>query len=140
MTTKMVFHGSDIEKICAYYHLNKEDIVKFEQTSIHLVFLLLSKEIAENIDLFSSYPDRDYVSLREIRLLHTVRFSAEFILRKWLQRAISLAIQERAPKHVPPILTTYSEYSRELSSPEAIPGILPFSRKNEITGMYDCAK
>ena len=25
MTTKMVFHGSDIEKICAYYHLNKED-------------------------------------------------------------------------------------------------------------------
>ena len=29
MTTKMVFHGSDIEKICAYYHLNKEDIVKF---------------------------------------------------------------------------------------------------------------
>ena len=29
MTTKMVFHGSDIEKICTYYHLNKEDIVKF---------------------------------------------------------------------------------------------------------------
>jgi len=29
MTTKMVFHGSDIEKICDYYHLNKEDIVKF---------------------------------------------------------------------------------------------------------------
>ena len=26
MTTKMVFHGSDIEKICDYYHLNKEDI------------------------------------------------------------------------------------------------------------------
>ena len=29
MTTKMVFHGSDIEKICSYYHLNKEDIIKF---------------------------------------------------------------------------------------------------------------
>ena len=29
MNTKMVFHGSDIEKICDYYHLNKEDIVKF---------------------------------------------------------------------------------------------------------------
>ena len=23
MTTKMVFHGSDIEKICSYYHLDK---------------------------------------------------------------------------------------------------------------------
>ena len=27
MTTKMVFHGSDIEKICDYYHLNKEEVV-----------------------------------------------------------------------------------------------------------------
>ena len=29
MTTKPVFHGSDIEKICEYYHLNKEDITNF---------------------------------------------------------------------------------------------------------------
>ena len=29
MTTKMVFHGSDIEKICSYYNLKKENIVKF---------------------------------------------------------------------------------------------------------------
>ena len=29
MDTKLVFHGSDIEKICSYYNLKKEDIVKF---------------------------------------------------------------------------------------------------------------
>lgn len=29
MDTKPVFHGSDIEKICSYYNLKKEDIVKF---------------------------------------------------------------------------------------------------------------
>ena len=29
MDTKPVFHGSDIEKICSYYGLKKEDIVKF---------------------------------------------------------------------------------------------------------------
>ena len=29
MTTKMVFHGSDIEKICDYYHLNKEDVFRY---------------------------------------------------------------------------------------------------------------
>ena len=45
MTTKMVFHGSDIEKICAYYHLNKEDIVKFGAN----VFLLLSKKKLQKI-------------------------------------------------------------------------------------------
>lgn len=28
-TTKMVFHGSDIEKICEVYHLKQENIVKF---------------------------------------------------------------------------------------------------------------
>ncbi len=49
MTTKMVFHGSDIEKICAYYHLNKEDIVKFGETLIDLVFLLLSKKKLQKI-------------------------------------------------------------------------------------------
>ena len=27
MTTKMVFHGSDIEKICDYYHLNKDPTI-----------------------------------------------------------------------------------------------------------------
>ena len=29
MDTKPVFHGSDIEKICSYYNLKKENIVKF---------------------------------------------------------------------------------------------------------------
>ena len=55
MTTKMVFHGSDIEKICEYYHLNKEDIVKF---GANVNPLGLSSKVrdalASNIDLFSS--------------------------------------------------------------------------------------
>ena len=29
MNTRPVFHGSDIEKICEYYHLDREDIVNF---------------------------------------------------------------------------------------------------------------
>ena len=28
-TTKMVFHGSDIEKICEVYHLDPKNIIKF---------------------------------------------------------------------------------------------------------------
>ena len=28
MDTKPVFHGSDIEKICSYYNLKKEDIIR----------------------------------------------------------------------------------------------------------------
>ena len=87
MTTKMVFHGSDIEKICAYYHLNKEDIVKFGANVNPLgLSASVKKEIAENIDLFSSYPDRDYVSLRNTIAAYC-QIPAEFILPgKWLQR------------------------------------------------------
>ena len=29
MNTRPVFHGSDIEKICEYYKLNKDDIINF---------------------------------------------------------------------------------------------------------------
>ena len=69
MTTKMVFHGSDIEKICAYYHLNKEDIVKFGANVNPLgLSASVKKEIAENIDL--------------LRLLHTVRFLQNLFFRE----------------------------------------------------------
>ena len=116
MTTKMVFHGSDIEKICDYYHLNKEDIVKFGANVNPLgLSASVKKEIAENVDLFSSYPDRDYVSLRNT-ISEYCRIPAEFILPgNGSSELISLLIQERAPKHTPILGPTYSEYSRELS-------------------------
>ena len=116
MTTKIVFHGSDIEKICDYYHLNKEDIVKFGANVNPLgLSASVKKEIAENVDLFSSYPDRDYVSLRNT-ISEYCRIPAEFILPgNGSSELISLLIQERAPKHTLILGPTYSEYSRELS-------------------------
>ena len=116
MTTKMVFHGSDIEKICDYYHLNKEDIIKFGANVNPLgLSESVKKEIAENVDLFSSYPDRDYVSLRNV-IAQYCQIPAEFILPgNGSSELISLLIQERAPKHTLILGPTYSEYSRELS-------------------------
>lgn len=116
MTTKMVFHGSDIEKICNYYHLNKEDIIKFGANVNPLgLSESVKKEIAENVDLFSSYPDRDYVSLRNV-IAQYCQIPAEFILPgNGSSELISLLIQERAPKHTLILGPTYSEYSRELS-------------------------
>ena len=52
MTTKIVFHGSDIEKICEYYHLNKEDIVKFGANVNRLDSHPKSGILASNIDNF----------------------------------------------------------------------------------------
>ena len=60
MNTRPVFHGSDIEKICAYYHLAKKDIVNFG-ANVNPLGLSenVKNSIAAHLDLLSSYPDRD---------------------------------------------------------------------------------
>lgn len=113
---KPVFHGSDIEKICSYYHLNKEELVNFAANVNPLGLSQTVKEaIASHIDLFSSYPDRDYTSLRQTISLYC-GIPVDFILPgNGSSELISLLIEERAPKHALILGPTYSEYSRELS-------------------------
>ena len=116
MDTKPVFHGSDIEKICSYYNLKKEDIVKFGANVNPLgLSPRASQDIASHIELLSSYPDRDYTSLRNT-ISRYCNIPADFILPgNGSSELISLLIQERSPKHTIILGPTYSEYSRELS-------------------------
>ena len=116
MDTKPVFHGSDIEKICEYYHLRKEDITNF---GANVNPLGLSEHvkavIAGHLDLLSSYPDREYASLRDT-ISGYCRIPAEYILPgNGSSELISLLIETLAPKHTLILGPTYSEYSRELS-------------------------
>ena len=65
MTSKPVFHGSDIEKICSFYHLKKENIINFGANVNPLGLPKnVQKELASDLFLLSSYPDREYSSLR----------------------------------------------------------------------------
>ena len=126
MTTKIVFHGSDIEKICEYYHLNKEDIVKF---GANVNPLGLSSKVrdalASNIDLFSSYPDRNYTSLRNT-ISEYCNIPADFILPgNGSSELISLLIQERSWDQLIPNTPV------NFLSPEAHRNIIIF-RKNGI--------
>ena len=73
MNTKPVFHGSDIEKICEYYHLNQEDIVNFGANVNPIGISTHVKQVlASHLDLLSSYPDRFRI-LRRSRRLRTAR-------------------------------------------------------------------
>ena len=116
MNTKPVFHGSDIEKICDYYHLKKENIINFGANVNPLgLSLRVKKQLASHLDLFSSYPDREYRALR-----HTIsnycHIPADYILPgNGSSELISLLIEERSPKHTLILGPTYSEYSRELA-------------------------
>ena len=115
-TTNPVFHGSDIEKISACYHIKKEAIVNFAGNVNPLGLPASVKEaVATHADLFSSYPDREYLSLRNV-LSNYCDVPADYILPgNGSSELISLLIQERAPKHTLILGPTYSEYSRELS-------------------------
>ena len=59
MNTKPVFHGSDIEKICSYYHLDRDRITNFG-ANVNPLGLSenVKSAIASHLDLLSAYPDR----------------------------------------------------------------------------------
>lgn len=116
MNTKPVFHGSDIEKICEYYHLKKEDIINFG-ANVNPLGLSASVKaaLASHLDILSSYPDREYTSLREV-LSAYCRIPSDYILPgNGSSELISLLIDTLSPKHTLILGPTYSEYSRELS-------------------------
>ncbi len=115
-TAKMVFHGSDIEKICEVYHLKQEDIVKFG-ANVNPLGLSenVKQQLAGRLNILSSYPDRDYTTLRST-ISEYCHVPAEFVLPgNGSSELIALLIQERNPKHTLILGPTYSEYSRELS-------------------------
>ena len=116
MDTKPVFHGSDIEKICEYYHLNKNEIVRFGANVNPLgISEKVKTDITAHVDLLSSYPDREYTSLRET-ISEYCSIPAEFILPgNGSSELIALLIDARAPKRTLILGPTYSEYSRELA-------------------------
>ena len=82
MNTRPVFHGSDIEKICEYYHLRKEEIINF---GANVNPLGLSENVKEqlcaHLDLLSSYPDREYTSLRKA-ISRYCQIPADFIFQE----------------------------------------------------------
>lgn len=116
MNTKPAFHGSDIEKICSYYHLDRDKITNFG-ANVNPLGLSehVKTEIAGHLDLLSSYPDRDYTSLRRTISEYCGVPDGYILPGNGSSELISLLIEARAPKHTLILGPTYSEYSRELS-------------------------
>lgn len=116
MNAKPVFHGSDIEKICDYYHLKKENIINFGANVNPLgLSPKVKDQLASHLDLLSSYPDREYTALRNT-ISEYCRIPADFVLPgNGSSELISLLIETRSPRHTLILGPTYSEYSRELA-------------------------
>lgn len=110
------FHGSDLEKIEKIYGIKKEDIVSFSANVNPLgVSPRLRETLASHIDAITTYPDREYTSLRECIAAYAGTEVEHVIVGNGSTELISLFIQIEHPKKAMIIGPTYSEYEREIS-------------------------
>ena len=86
MEAKPQFHGSDTAAVAAFYHVPVDEIVCFGANVNPLgLSKNLKKDLAAHLDLLSSYPDRNYTTLKKViadycQILPCNR-------RKWFYRA-----------------------------------------------------
>ncbi len=110
------FHGSDLEKIEAIYHIKKEDIVSFSANVNPLgISPRLRNELAAHIDAISSYPDREYTGLKAAISSYCGADPSNILIGNGTSELISLFIGVIRPKRALIIGPTYSEYEREIS-------------------------
>ncbi len=110
------FHGSDLEKIEHIYGVKKEEIISFSANVNPLgVSSLLRETLASHIDAITSYPDREYTSLRNCIGAYVDIDPDSIIMGNGSTELISLFIQIEHPKKALIVGPTYSEYEREIA-------------------------
>lgn len=110
------FHGSDLEKIEQYYGIKKEEITSFSANVNPLgISPALRRSLSEKIDAITTYPDRDYVTLRRCIAEYAGTDYENIIVGNGSTELISLFIQIEHPGKAIVIGPTYSEYEREIS-------------------------
>ncbi len=110
------FHGSDLEKIQAEYGIRKEDITSFSANVNPLgISPRMRETLIEKIDCVTSYPDREYASLRACIAAYAGTVPENVVVGNGSTELISLFIQLERPKKAMIIGPTYSEYEREIS-------------------------
>ena len=115
MKPKEHFHGSDLEEIEQVYHIKKEDIISFSANVNPLgVSFRLRETLTSHIDAITSYPDREYTSLRKCIAEYADTDYRNVVVGNGSTELISLFIQIAHPKKALIVGPTYSEYEREV--------------------------
>lgn len=116
MKPKEHFHGSDLEKIEHVYNIKKEGIISFSANVNPLgVSFRLKKTLAEHLDAITTYPDREYRSLRSCIAEYVHTDFENIVVGNGSTELISLFIQITHPKKALIVGPTYSEYEREVA-------------------------
>lgn len=109
------FHGSDLEKIEKVFGIKKEDIISFSANVNPLgISEHLKKVLCDNIDIISSYPDREYTALKAAISSYANCASEKIVLANGATELISLFVGLTSPKHALILGPSYSEYEHEV--------------------------
>lgn len=113
----MLAHGGDLDIIERTYNITKEDIIDFSGNINPLGISSNIKEvIINNINVITTYPDKDYNSLKEAISSYCNCDKEHIIVGNGATELISLFIKNLAPKNAIVISPSYSEYERELKN------------------------
>ncbi len=135
------FHGSDLEKIEKIYGIKKEEITSFS-ANVNPLGLSgrLKQELAEHLDVITSYPDREYTALRTIIAEYCDTIKENVIVGNGSTELISLFINTIHPKKALIIGPTYSEYEREVSLGGGISLYFPLKEEENFLLSFDRLK
>lgn len=112
MTTEL-FHGSDIEIIAKKYNMSVDSIIPYGSNVNPMGMSPMAREaLLENVDAISSYPERDYNTLREHISNYTKALPENMILGSGTSDLIRLTFETVKPERTLIIGPTYSEYER----------------------------
>lgn len=116
MKQAVSFHGSDIQAASAYYHIPEEKIICFSANVNPLgLSKSLKEKLAQNLDVLSSYPDRNYTALKTAIGAYCQIAPEHILVGNGSTEMISVLIHTRRPSKALILAPTYSEYKRELS-------------------------
>ena len=92
------FHGSDLEKIEVVYGIKKEDITSFSANVNPLgISYKLREELSSHIDAITTYPDRDYTSLRKCIAEYVHTDYRNILTGNGSTELISLVVSQKDP-------------------------------------------
>ena len=109
-------HGGDLDAIERKYGIPKEEILDFSGNINPLGFpKSVAKEMANNLQILSTYPDKNYTALRAAISAYTGADPAHIVVGNGSTELIGTFIQTVSAKKSLILGPAYSEYEREIS-------------------------
>lgn len=134
MSKLQQFHGSDLEAVARYFHLPQEEIICFGANVNPLgLSSSVKNTLAEHLEIISSYPDRDYSSLKK-QISHYCHVCPQnIVVGNGCTELISLFIQLLKPRRALLPIPSYSEYEREIALSGGTVEYFPLSQEENFS-------